>query len=130
MRIDPCAGRVSGIGKKRILFNVILPLTAPVIVATAIYYFIVAMEMFDYAALLGMPAETMAAMLRHPATESAFLSDIWLPEFKAARALPEFVGLIRSIGWHDYWRDHGMPDVCNGGEPELFCGQFVDSEGI
>ena len=53
------AGRVSGIGKKRILFSIILPLTAPAVVATAIYYFIVAMEMFDYAALLGMPAQIL-----------------------------------------------------------------------
>lgn len=53
------AGRVSGIGQKRILFHVILPLTAPAVVATTIYYFIVAMEMFDYAALLGMPAQIL-----------------------------------------------------------------------
>jgi len=81
-------------------------------------------------ALLGMPAETMAAMLRRPASESAFLSDIWLPEFKAVRALPEFVDFIRSIGVHNYWRNHGMPDVCAGDDPEPFCSQFVDSAGI
>lgn len=49
------AAAVSGVRRLTALRRILLPLSLPVIVATSIYYFVVAMEMFDYAAILGMP---------------------------------------------------------------------------
>jgi iron(III) transport system permease protein len=49
------AAFVSGVSKWTTLRRVVLPLAGPVIFAAAIYYFIIATEMFDYAGIIGLP---------------------------------------------------------------------------
>ena len=76
-------------------------------------------------ALLGMHEEALDGMLRGTATGSAFMSDIWLPEFAGVRALPDFVEFVESMDLDSYWRTHGMPDVCRQTPPETFCSQMT-----
>jgi iron(III) transport system permease protein len=52
------AAWVSGIRKFTTVIRIILPLTAPALLATCIYFFIIAIEMFDYAGMLGLPSRT------------------------------------------------------------------------
>lgn len=72
-------------------------------------------------ALLGMHAEAMAAMSKNVVAEGSFTSDLWLPEFQPLRALPGFVDFVDTLGFTSYWRNHELPDVCNGSSPEPFC---------
>ena len=74
--------------------------------------------------------EALIAMDRRSGQGGSFTSDIWLPEFRAVRALPGFVDFIEKLGMVDYWRAHGMPDVCNGSAPEVFCRFIAESIGI
>ena len=48
-------GFVSGVGKWAVTTRVVLPLVAPALLATSIYYFVLAIEMFDYAGMIGLP---------------------------------------------------------------------------
>jgi TolB-like protein/DNA-binding winged helix-turn-helix (wHTH) protein/Tfp pilus assembly protein PilF len=72
-------------------------------------------------AMLGQHTPALEALLRSPNLEGSFIDDMWLPEFKEVRALPEFRELIRRMGLDDYWRAHGPPDACNHGASEPFC---------
>ena len=76
-------------------------------------------------AMLGLHSAAMDALLRWPRNEGSFIADIWLPEFRGVRALPEFPKLIRQLGLDDYWRIHGLPDACARGTPEPFCRFFT-----
>ena len=80
-------------------------------------------------ALLGMPDEALAAMIRRNPSERAFTSDIWLPEFEDVRALPEFLDFVKTLGLDVYWLAHGLPDACTNGTPESFCVHFGPSIG-
>jgi iron(III) transport system permease protein len=78
------AAAASGVGKSTAALWIIIPLAAPAIIATATYYFIIAVEIFDYAGMLGLPVRT-------------FVISTWLyyfvfpgdglPQFGAAAAL-------------------------------------------
>ncbi len=46
----------SGVSRLTTFFRITLPLVAPAVVSTAIFYFVVAMAIFDFAGMLGMPA--------------------------------------------------------------------------
>jgi len=80
-------------------------------------------------ALLGLHSDALRAMLRAPSAEGTFIDDIWIPEFEPVRAMPEFIDLVRMLGLNDYWRKHGMPDVCNHGKPEPFCHRVAEAIG-
>jgi hypothetical protein len=75
-------------------------------------------------ALLGLPAEALAALMEYPTFDGTFASDVWLPEFKAMRALPGFSDLVESLGVDQYWETYGLPYVCRGDHPEAFCRYF------
>lgn len=73
-------------------------------------------------AMLGQHVAALDALLRWPSQEGSFIDDMWLPEFREARALPGFLELVRQMGLDDYWLAHGPPDACNQATPEPFCG--------
>lgn len=52
------AAWVSGIRPRVVLFRILAPLAAPALIATATYYFIIAIESFDYPSMLGLPVRT------------------------------------------------------------------------
>lgn len=52
------AAAASGVPSWVTTLRIVLPLAAPAILATAIYYFIIAIETFDYASMLGFPVRT------------------------------------------------------------------------
>jgi hypothetical protein len=46
----------------------------------------------------------------------------WSPDLKAARAQPEFIGLVKKFNLPGYWRQPGhRPDICQGGNDEPVC---------
>jgi iron(III) transport system permease protein len=51
----------SGVRWRVTALRIVLPLAAPAILAACAYYFIIAIEMFDYASMLGMPARIFVA---------------------------------------------------------------------
>jgi iron(III) transport system permease protein len=55
------AAAVSGVHRAATALRIVLPLAAPAILAACAYYFIIAIEMFDYASMLGMPARIFVA---------------------------------------------------------------------
>ena len=77
-------------------------------------------------ALLGLHVEALSALMQHPRFEGTLASDVWLPEFRPVRALPEFPALLRSLGVDQYWATYGLPDVCRGDNPEPFCRDFAE----
>lgn len=75
--------------------------------------------------LLGLHRDAMQAMYRDNTVHTSFASDVWLPENYKLRALPEFLGFARTIGYVDYWRANGLPEVCLADEPEAFCADVL-----
>jgi iron(III) transport system permease protein len=55
------AAAASGVRRRVTALRIVLPLAAPAILAACAYYFIIAIEMFDYASMLGMPARIFVA---------------------------------------------------------------------
>jgi iron(III) transport system permease protein len=55
------AAAASGVRRAAAALRIVLPLAAPAILAACAYYFIIAVEMFDYASMLGMPARIFVA---------------------------------------------------------------------
>ena len=68
----------------------------------------------------------MQAMYRDNTVHTSFASDVWLPENYGLRALPEFLGFARTLGYVDYWRANGLPEVCVADEPEAFCADVLN----
>lgn len=50
------AASVHGIGKFNALWRILLPMTAPALASTALFFLVISVETFDYAGMLGMPA--------------------------------------------------------------------------
>jgi iron(III) transport system permease protein len=85
------AAAASGVRRAATALHIVLPLAAPAILAACAYYFIIAIEMFDYASMLGMPARIFVA--------STWLyqminAGIGLPHYGEAAAL----GLLMAAG--------------------------------
>jgi len=55
------AAAASGVRRGVTALRIVLPLAAPAILAACAYYFIIAIEMFDYASMLGMPTRIFVA---------------------------------------------------------------------
>jgi iron(III) transport system permease protein len=55
------SGRVSGLTQRSVVTRISVPLVLPAILAAAIYFFIIAIEGFDYPAMLGLPSRTFVA---------------------------------------------------------------------
>ena len=72
-------------------------------------------------ALLGFVAEAGNMLKRIQPEDRTFSDDIWLPEFRAVRALPMFNEHVARRGLLAHWHKHGPPDLCLGRNPETFC---------
>jgi iron(III) transport system permease protein len=85
------AAWVSGIRRSTVLLRVMTPLAAPALIATGIYYFIIAVESFDYPSMLGLPVRTyvISTWLYQMIHES---SDV--PRYGEAAAL----GILTALG--------------------------------
>ena len=55
------AASVSGVNRRVAALRIVFPLAAPALLAAAAYYFIIAIETFDYASMLGLPVRTLVA---------------------------------------------------------------------
>jgi len=55
------AASVSGVRRGVTAVRIVLPLAAPALLAASAYYFIIAIETFDYASMLGMPVRLFVA---------------------------------------------------------------------
>lgn len=55
------AASVSGVRRRVTALRIVLPLAAPALLAASAYYFIIAIETFDYASMLGMPVRLFVA---------------------------------------------------------------------
>ena len=55
------AAAANGVSRLRAAIHIVLPLASPAILAVSCYYFIIAIEMFDYAGMLGTPSRTYVA---------------------------------------------------------------------
>ena len=55
------AASVSGVSRRVAALRIVFPLAAPALLAAAAYYFIIAIETFDYASMLGLPVRTLVA---------------------------------------------------------------------
>ncbi|WP_405639260.1 ABC transporter permease [Streptomyces uncialis] len=85
------AAAVHGIPRLRAALQLLLPIAAPAIAGVSIFFFIVAVEVFDYAGMLGMPARiTVLSTLIYQYTQGATGS----PEYGNAAA----VGLGMALG--------------------------------
>lgn len=83
------AAAANGVRRWKAAVFIVLPLASPAIFAVAAYYFIIAVEMFDYAGMLGTPARTyVAASLLY-----SFIHDSTLPRYAEAASL----GLIMAV---------------------------------
>jgi iron(III) transport system permease protein len=85
------AAAASGVRRRVTALRIVLPLAAPAILAASAYYFIIAIEMFDYASMLGMPARI-------------FVASTWLYQLiNAGTGLPHYgeaaaLGLLMAAG--------------------------------
>jgi iron(III) transport system permease protein len=85
------AAAASGVRRRVTALRIVLPLAAPAILAACAYYFIIAIEMFDYASMLGMPARI-------------FVASTWLYQMiNAGTGLPRYgeaaaLGLLMAAG--------------------------------
>jgi len=85
------AAAASGVRRRVTALRIVLPLAAPAILAACAYYFIIAIEMFDYASMLGMPARI-------------FVASTWLYQMiNGASGLPRYgeaaaLGLLMAAG--------------------------------
>jgi len=84
------AAAASGVRRYMTTLRIVFPLAAPAILATAIYYFIIAIETFDYASMLGFPVRTYVVstwlyQLMYPGSD--------LPQYGDAAAL----GILTTI---------------------------------
>lgn len=55
------AAAANGVNRWKAALYIVLPLASPAILAVACYYFIIAIEIFDYAGMLGTPVRTYVA---------------------------------------------------------------------
>jgi iron(III) transport system permease protein len=87
------AAAVHGIPRWRAAIQLLLPIAAPAIAGVSIFFFIVAVEVFDYAGMLGMPARiNVLSTLIYQYTQGA----TGVPEYGNAAAIG--LGMALGIG--------------------------------
>ncbi len=67
------AAAVSGLPRAQILLRVVCPMLLPSILAAGLFFFVIAVEIFDFAGIIGMPADIFVVSswiydLTHPST--------------------------------------------------------------
>lgn len=88
-------GFVSGVRKWVVTTRIVLPLVAPALLATTIYYFVLAIEMFDYPGMIGLPVRifvfsTWLYWLTHPPTDVG-------PQYGEAAALSMLAFMVVAL---------------------------------
>ncbi len=64
------AAWVSGVSKFQTARRVVLPLLAPSMLAVAIFYFVLGVEMFDFVAIIGMPGDVLVLWIYDAISET------------------------------------------------------------
>lgn len=78
------AASVHGLGKWKTSFFILLPITLPTLLSTALFFLVIAVETFDFAGMLGMPARiSVVATWIYQFTQASFDA----PEYGAASAI-------------------------------------------
>ncbi len=85
---------VSGVTRITTFFRIALPLLAPAVVAAGVFYFVVAIELFDYAGTLGLPGRifvfaTWIYQATHPSVE--------LPDYGSASAIAVLLAVVAGL---------------------------------
>ncbi len=91
---------VSGVSRFTTFLRIVLPLLVPTIVAAAVFYFVVAIELFDYAGTLGLPARifvfaTWIYQTTHPSVD--------LPEYGCAAAIAVLLAVVAGLALYFYF---------------------------
>ena len=89
------AAAVSGMPLRQVWLRVTLPMLAPALLATTLFFFVIAIEIFDFAGLIGLPAgivvlSTWIYDLTHPS--------VGLPNYGHASALGIILGALAALG--------------------------------
>jgi iron(III) transport system permease protein len=108
------AAWVSGVRKSTTAARIVVPLAAPAVLATSMYYFIIAIEMFDYAGILGLPSRTfvMSTWIYH----LVYFSDS-VPQYGPAAALGVLTAIaaaLMTVGYIWATRQAGRYAVVTG----------------
>jgi len=95
------AALVSGVPRRRAMRRIVLPLLAPGIVAATLLFFVIAIEVFDFVGLIGMPGKVEVLSLwvydaMHPAAG--------FPDYGAAGAIAMAMFLVSAIAIAFYVR--------------------------
>ncbi|WP_011580170.1 MULTISPECIES: ABC transporter permease [Chelativorans] len=78
------AASAHGVSKFEALFKILLPMTAPALISTALFFLVISVETFDYAGMLGMPARIdVVATWIYQYTQSSMT----LPQYGRASAI-------------------------------------------
>jgi iron(III) transport system permease protein len=78
------AASAHGVSKVQALFKILLPMTAPALISTALFFLVISVETFDYAGMLGMPARIdVVATWIYQYTQSSMT----LPQYGHASAI-------------------------------------------
>jgi iron(III) transport system permease protein len=64
------AAWVSGVSKLYTVHRIVLPLLAPSMLAVAIFFFVIGVEMFDFVAIIGMPGDVLVLWIYDAISES------------------------------------------------------------
>lgn len=84
------AARVHGVGTFRTMLRVLLPTAKPMLIGTAVFFFLVSVEVFDFAGVLGMPARIdVLATWIYQFTQSS----TGVPQYGQAAAVGVLTGL-------------------------------------
>jgi iron(III) transport system permease protein len=100
--MDPAleeAAAVSGMPTHQVWLRITLPMMAPAVLATALFFFVIAIEIFDFAGLIGLPARIVVLStwiydLTHPA--------VGQPDYGQASALGMVLAGLAALGVAGY----------------------------
>ncbi|MEL4072424.1 ABC transporter permease subunit [Ochrobactrum sp. GPK 3] len=85
------AASVHGVGKLTIVFRILLPMTMPALISTALFFLVISVETFDYVGMLGMPVRIdVVATWVYQFTQSAMS----LPQYGHASAIGTLTALV------------------------------------
>lgn len=85
------AASAHGVSKFDALFRILLPMTAPALISTALFFLVISVETFDYAGMLGMPARIdVVATWIYQFTQSSMT----LPQYGHASAIGTMTAAI------------------------------------
>lgn len=85
------AASVHGIGKLDALVRILLPMTAPALASTALFFLVISVETFDYAGMLGMPARIdVVATWIYQYTQSS----VTVPQYGHASAIGTMTAVV------------------------------------